>query len=159
MGPEGLRMVAETSVLNHNYLDKLLMEVQGVSRPYGKGKRRLEQARYSLEQLRQDTGVGTEAVRDRMVDFGIQSYWMSHHPWIVPEPFTPEACETYSMKDCDYWAAVIKKISKEAYKNPEKVISAPHAQAIKKIKNLSMLDEPEKCSVTWRSYKRKKRKK
>ena len=159
MGPEGLRMVAETSVLNHNYLDKLLMEVPGVSRPYGKGKRRLEQARYSLEQLRQDTGVGTEAVRDRMVDFGIQSYWMSHHPWIVPEPFTPEACETYSMKDCDYWAAVIKKISKEAYENPEKVISAPHAQAIKKIKNLSMLDEPEKCSVTWRSYKRKKRKK
>ena len=44
-----------------------------------------------------------------MVDFGIQSYWLSHHPWVVPEPFTPEPCETYSKADLDEWAAVIKK--------------------------------------------------
>jgi glycine dehydrogenase subunit 2 len=156
MGPDGLRMVAETSVINHNYLDKLLMEIPGVSRPYGKDKRRLEQARYSLEKLYQDTGVGTEAVRDRMVDFGIQSYWMSHHPWIVPQPFTPEACETYSKKDIEYWAAVIRKIAEEAYESPEKVMTSPHCQAVKKIKNHEMLEESEKCSLTWRAYLKKK---
>ena len=115
MGPEGLKEVAEISVLNNNYLDNLLMAVEGVSRPYAEGHRRLDQVRYSLEQLKEDTGVGTEALRDRMVDFGIQSYWMSHHPWVVPEPFTPEPCETYSKADLDEWAAVIKKGSDEAY--------------------------------------------
>jgi len=67
------------------------MAVKGVSRPYAEGHRRLDQVRYSLEQLKEDTGVGTEAIRDRMVDFGIQSMWMSHHPWVVPEPFTARA--------------------------------------------------------------------
>ena len=80
MGPRGLKEVAEISVLNNNYLDNLLMAVKGVSRPYAEGHRRLDQVRYSLEQLKEDTGVGTEALRDRMVDFGIQSFWMSHHP-------------------------------------------------------------------------------
>ena len=96
MGPDGLREVAEISVLNNNYLDRLLLGVKGVSRPYAEGHRRLDQVRYSVETLKEETGVGTEDVRDRMVDFGIQSMWMSHHPWVVPEPFTPEPCETYS---------------------------------------------------------------
>ncbi len=109
MGPEGLKEVAEIAVLNNNYLDNLLMAIPGVSRPYAEDHRRLDQVRYSLEKLKEDTGVGTEALRDRMVDFGIQSYWMSHHPWVVPEPFTPEPCETYSKADLDEWAAVIKK--------------------------------------------------
>jgi glycine dehydrogenase subunit 2 len=158
MGPDGLKMVAETSVINHNYLDKLLMEIRGVTRPYASAKRRLEQARYSLEKLVQDTGVGTEAVRDRMVDFGIQSYWMSHHPWIVPEPFTPEACETYSKEDIEYWAAVIRRIAEEAYETPDVVLSAPHCQAVTRIKNHDILETPERCSVTWRAYLKKKKK-
>ena len=59
---------------------------------------------------------------------------MSHEPWIVPEPFTPEAGEMYSKEDLDYWIAVIAKISEEAYANPELVKSAPHKQAIAQIK-------------------------
>ena len=156
LGPDGLRLVSETAVINHNYLDKLLMKIPGVTRPYGPDKRRLEQARYSLEKMYKDTGVGTIEVRDRMVDFGIQSYWTSHHPWIVPHPFTPEACETYSREDIECWAAVIAQISKEAYENPQIVMNAPHTQAIRKMINLEQLEEPEKCSLTWRAYKRKK---
>ena len=134
MGPEGLKEVAEISVLNNNYLDNLLMAIKGVSRPYAEGHRRLDQVRYSLEQLKEDTGVGTEALRDRMVDFGIQSMWMSHHPWVVPEPFTPEPCETYSKDDLDEWAAVIKKGSDEAYADPQFVLDAPHAQPIDQLR-------------------------
>ncbi len=155
MGPEGLKAVAEISVINNNYLDKLLMGVRGVSRPYAEGHRRLDQVRYSLEQLQKDTGVGTEAVRDRMVDFGIQSYWMSHHPWVVPEPFTPEPCETYSKADLDEWAAVIQKASDEAYSDPEKVLQAPHNQTIAKMQRLEALEDPQQWAFTWRAYKRK----
>jgi len=155
MGADGLRTVAETSVLNNNYLDKLLMEIKGISRPYAEGKRRLEQVRYSLEQLKEDTGVGTEDVRNRIIDYGIQAYWMSHHPWIVPEPFTPEPCETYSKADCDYWAAVMRQVLKEAYENPEFVMNAPHHQAIGKIKDPSVAEDPKKWAMTWRAYQKK----
>ena len=155
MGPEGLKEVAEISVLNNNYLDRLLMAVRGVSRPYAEGHRRLDQVRYSLEQLKEDTGVGTEAVRDRMIDFGIQSYWMSHHPWVVPEPFTPEPCETYSRDDLDEWAAVIKLASDEAYANPATVIDAPYRQPIGHMRRLEALEDPEQWAFTWRSYKKK----
>ena len=88
-----------------------------MTKPYDE-KRRLDQVRYSLQELKEDTGVGTHEVQDRMVDFGIQSYWMSHHPFIVPEPFTPEPCETYSREDLDYWATVIEQACEEAYADP-----------------------------------------
>ncbi len=155
MGAEGLREVAEISVLNNNYLDRLLMGVRGVSRPYAEGHRRLDQVRYSLAQLKEDTGVGTEAVRDRMIDFAIQSYWMSHHPWVVPEPFTPEPCETYSKADLDEWAAAIRKISDEAYSTPETVLNAPHAQPIGPMRRLEALEDPKQWAFTWRAYKKK----
>jgi len=155
LGPEGLREVAEISVLNSNYLDRLLMGIRGVSRPYAEGHRRLDQVRYSLHALKEETGVGTEDVHDRMVDFGIQSYWMSHHPWVVPEPFTPEPCETYSKADLDEWAAVIKKISDEAYADAESVKSAPHASSMSRMTRLEALEEPEQWAFTWRAYRRK----
>mgnify|MGYP000889422891 CR=1 FL=1 len=155
LGPEGLKEVAEISVLNNNYLDNLLMAVKGVSRPYAEGHRRLDQVRYSLEQLKEDTGVGTEALRDRMVDFGIQSYWMSHHPWVVPEPFTPEPCETYSRADLDEWAAVIKKGSDEAYADAQFVLDAPHAQPIDQMRRTEAMEDPDQWAFTWRKYKRR----
>jgi glycine dehydrogenase subunit 2 len=155
MGPEGLREVAEISVLNNNYLDNLLMAIRGVSRPYAEGHRRLDQVRYSLETLKQETGVGTEEVRDRMVDYGVQSFWMSHHPWVVPEPFTPEPCETYSRDDLDEWAAVIKRVSDEAYADAASVKSAPHSSSISKVKRVEAFEQPDQWAFTWRAYKRK----
>lgn len=155
LGPEGLREVAEIAVINNNYLDKLLLGIRGVTRPYAQGHRRLDQVRYSLEQLQKDTGVGTEAVRDRMIDFGIQSFWMSHHPWVVPEPFTPEPCETYSRADLDEWAAVIRLVSDEAYANADTVLAGPQHQPIAKMKRLEALEDPKQWAFTWRAYKRK----
>jgi glycine dehydrogenase subunit 2 len=155
MGPDGLKEVAEISVLNNNYLDNLLLAVRGVSRPYAEGHRRLDQVRYSLEGLKEATGVGTEDIHDRMVDFGIQSFWMSHHPWVVPEPFTPEPCETYSKEDLDEWAAVIKKASDEAFENPEFVKAAPHRSSAAKVARVEAMEEPDQWSLTWRGYQRK----
>jgi glycine dehydrogenase subunit 2 len=155
LGAEGLRTVSEISVLNNNYLDKLLLEIKGVSRPYAEGKRRLEQARYSLGKLKEDTGVGTEAVRYRFSDYGIQGFWMSHHPWIVPEPFTPEPCETYSKEDIEYWAAALRKVVEEAYEDPEFVLKAPYNQVVKQMTDLSILDDPKRWAPTWRAYKKK----
>ena len=157
MGPQGLKMAAQISVLNNNYLDKLLLGIEGVSRPYAPGRRRLEQARYSLKDLKEKTGVGTAEIRNRLSDFGIQGYWMSHHPWIVAEPFTPEPCESYSKEDIEYWAATLAQCVKEANENPDYVMSAPHAMANTKALDESVAEDPERWACTYRAYIKKKK--
>ena len=155
MGAEGLLETARTSVINNNYLAKMLMAIPGVVRHYAEGKFRLEQTRYSWEKLTEDTGVETLDIQRRMVDYGLQSFFMSHHPWIVPEPFTPEFCESYSVDDMEYWAAALKQISDEAYTNPEIIKTSPHNAPIH-VANYEGLDDPNKWAMTWRAYLKKK---
>jgi glycine dehydrogenase subunit 2 len=154
MGAEGLVEVARTSVLNNNYLTKMLEQIKGTKRYYAPGKYRLEQERWSWEKLTEDTGVGTLDIQRRMVDYGLQSFFMSHHPWVVPEPFTPEFCESYSIDDMEYWCAVLEKISDEAYSDPELVKSSPHRAPIHLVK-YEDLDKPDKWAMTWRAYLKK----
>ena len=92
---------------------------------------RLEMTRYSLGAAeRGDRRRPSIDVQNRMVDFGIDAFWLSHEPWLVPEPFTPEAGEMWSKEDIDYWIDVLAQISDEAYADPELVKTAPHNQAI-----------------------------
>lgn len=154
MGAEGLKKVSETSVINTNYLIKKMSNILGVTMAYPKQNIRLDQVRFSLEKLKKDSGVGTEDIARRMIDFGIQEYFTSHHPWVVPEPFLPEPCETYSKKDIDYWVSIIKYVCEEAYANPEIARTAPHNQSTSKI-NQGILNDPNNWAMTWRAYVRK----
>ena len=154
LGPRGLREVSEIAVLNNNYLMKKLLAIRGVTMPY-KERRRLDQVRFSVQQMKEETGVGCFELQDRQVDFGVQSVWTSHHPFIVPEPFTPEPCETYSREDLDYWAQTVEQVSREAYSDPDVVRSAPHNQPIAKMRGLEACEDPEKWAMSWRAYRRK----
>jgi len=153
LGAKGLREVAEIAVLNNNYLLNKVLEIKGVSAPYAEGKRRIEQVRYSWEELMMDTGVRSEEAGLRAADFGLH-YWTSHHPWIVPEPCTLEPTESYSKSDLDEYIEVLRHVSNEAYSNPEIVKTAPHNSSIHKIDH-GPLDDPSQWAVTWRAYKRK----
>lgn len=152
MGAKGLREAAEVSMINNQYLVEKVKKIRGVSLTYP--ARRVDQARWSLEQMKKDTGVGVTDVNRRVVDYGIQNYFMSHHPWLIPEPFTPEPAETYSKADIDYWCAVLEKISEEAYTDPELVKSAPHNSSIHKM-DWDGFNDPERWAMSWRAYKRK----
>ena len=156
IGADGIKEVSELSILNNNYLMKrLLTEVKGISAPYSKEKYRMEQVRYSWEKLKNDTGVGTSDVQRRTMDYGLQEYYESHPPYLVPEPYTPEPNETYSKDEIDEYAEIIKKVSEEAYENPEFVKKAPYNTPISLIPQPEITN-PEELIVTWRSYKRKK---
>lgn len=154
-GADGLREVSEISVLNSNYMEKKLRATRGVKVWYAEGKTRLEQVRYCWETMKEETGVGTEDVMRRMGDFGLQHYWTSHHPWVVPEPFTLEPCESYSKDDIDEYCAVMAQCSKEAYENPELIKNAPYNLPVHRVPAPS-IDEPERIAVTWRQYLKKK---
>jgi glycine dehydrogenase subunit 2 len=153
LGAQGLREVAEIAVLNNNYLLKKMLEIRGVGAPYAKGKRRIEQVRYSWEELARDTGVHSEELGVRAADFGIH-YWTSHHPFVVPEPCTLEPTESYSKDELDEYAAIIAHVAEEAYTNPELVKTAPHNSTIHTIDH-TPLDDPSQWAMTWRAYRRK----
>ena len=153
LGAAGLREVAEIAVLNNNYLQRQVLDIQGVSAPYAEGKRRIEQVRYSWEELTHDTDVHSEEIGVRMADFGTH-YWTSHHPFVVPEPMTLEPTESYSRADLDEYAAMLRTVAGEAYSDPETVRTAPHRSTIHQI-DQSWFDDPERWAVTWRAYRRK----
>jgi len=153
LGADGLRKVAETAVLNNNYLLARVLEIRGASVPYATGRRRIEQVRYSWEQLHADTGVHTEDIAARVADFG-SHYWMSHHPYVVPEPMTLEPTESYSREDLDEYAAILAEIAREAYEEPETVLTAPHRSTVHRIDH-EPLDDPARWAITWRAYRRK----
>jgi glycine dehydrogenase subunit 2 len=155
MGKDGIDEASDISVLANNYMDAKLGRIKGLSRSNPHITRhRMEMTRWSLGKLKEDTGCGTVEVANRMADYGVDPYWMSHEPWVVPEPFTPEAGEMYSKEDLDYWIAVIAKISDETYADPALVKSAPHNQVIAQIKT-DALNDPKKWAITWRAYLRK----
>jgi glycine dehydrogenase subunit 2 len=153
MGSRGLREVAEVSMINNQYLSEKVKKLKGVTLPFG--GRRLDQARWSLEKLKKDTGIGVNDVNRRIVDYGVQSMFTSHHPWVIPEPFTPEPCETYSKRDIDYWVSVLKTVLEEAYDNPDLVKNAPHRSSNHKVKS-EPFNDPEKWAMSWTAYKRKR---
>ena len=159
MGAQGIEEAAEISVLANNYMEKRLLKIKGITKSNSHilGPR-MEMTRYSIEKVTKDTGITVDDLSNRMVDFGIDAPWLAHHPWLVPEPFTPEAGENYSKEDLDYWIDVVEEVIREAYENPEIVKNAPHRQAISKI-NAGTLEEPESWAMTWRAYLRKKAKK
>ena len=157
MGAEGIDEASDISVLVSNYMAAQLLEIRGItkSHPNIDGPR-MEMTRFSAQTLREETGVGVFDIQNRMVDFGIDLFWLSHHPLLVEEPFTPEAGETWSKEEVDYWIAVLVQIADEAYSNPELVKKAPHNQASYQART-EWVDDPARWATTWRAFKRKHR--
>ena len=153
LGAAGLREVAEIAVLNNNYLLKKILQIPGISAPYAAGKRRIEQVRYSLKELYDETGIHSEQVGLRAADFGVH-YWTSHHPYVVPEPCTLEPTESYSRDELDEYAAIIAHVSQEARTDPELVKTAPHNSTVHTIDH-AVFDDPDRWAITWRAYLRK----
>ena len=157
MGAEGISRAADISVLANNYMERRLLSIRGVtkSQPHLTAPR-LEMTRYSLETVERDTGITVFDVQNRMVDFGIDAFWLSHEPWLVPQPFTPEAGEMWSKEDIDEWIDVLAHVVDEAYTDPEIVRTAPHNQAIRRL-GATDLNDPANWATTWRAHVRKRR--
>ena len=153
LGAEGLREVARIAVLNNNYLMKRVLQLRGASAPYAPGRPRIEQVRYSWDQLVHDTGVTSQDVGMRTSDYGVH-YWTSHHPFVVPSPFTLEPTESYTQRELDEYADILEHVVEEAYTEPEIVKTAPHKSSIHRVRQ-EVLKDPAQWAMTWRAYRRK----
>jgi glycine dehydrogenase subunit 2 len=154
LGARGLREVASVAVLNNNYILSKLLKIPGLSAPFVHGHPRIEQVRYSWEELTSETGVSSYDIGIRAADYGMH-YWTSHHPQVVLEPCTIEPTESYSQRELDEYASVITKVAEEAHSDPEMVRRAPHNSTIHRIDDQTSLEDPAEWAMTWRAYRKK----
>jgi glycine dehydrogenase subunit 2 len=151
MGTDGLRAASEWAVINNNYLIRKLLEVRGVDISFP-NRRKLQEARFTLKKLFDETGVSTTDVNYRLADFGVAAYFESHMPRIIDEPMTPEPTEGQSREDLDRFINAFHQISEEAYTTPEIVNTAPHRCIIRReIHDYKSLTE---VPFTWRAWKK-----
>ena len=127
LGSEGLRAVAETAVLNNNYMlhnigGSRARPSPGLRTPTRSWSRSLQR-----EPLYEETGVASHDVMNRMVDFGVQHYMESHVPMLVPQPFTLEPGESLTVDEMDHVLDALRRIAEEARTAPERVKAAPHS--------------------------------
>ena len=127
------QQAADISVLANNYMETRLLAIRGVtkSQPHLTAPR-LEMTRYSLEAVERETGITVFDVQNRMVDFGIDAFWLSHEPWLVPAPFTPEAGEMWSKEDSTS-GSTSSPTCRRGLLGPGIVRTAPHNQAIRRL--------------------------
>jgi glycine dehydrogenase subunit 2 len=154
-GAEWLKRAAEISVLNNNYLLAQMLEINGVTAPFGDGSPRIDQVRYSWDELAKETGFTSEDLARRAVDFGMH-FFLSHHPFVVPNPATVEPTESATMADLDNHAARWVQLAHEARHRSELIETAPRNTPIHAI-DPSPLDDPGAWAITWRAYLRKHR--
>jgi len=143
LGPEWIPEVAATAVMNNNYVQQRMEALRGFAVSFPDNtERRLDVVRYSLEELKEATGFGSEELNNRVPDFGIPAHWTSHHPFTSVEPLTLEPTESFSRAELDELTDVYERIVEEAYESPATIAQAPHRSSVAQMR-FEAVDESE----------------
>jgi len=153
LGAEGLEEIAEVSVLNANYLAKKLSQVRGFELPYDKQALRKHECVLSAKTLTQETGVRALNVSKRMLDYGVHAP-TTYFPLIVDEALMIEPTESFEKEEMDKFVEIMKKISQEAYLNPNIVLNAPQNTASNKLDEVKA-SHPKTMALSWKMYLKK----
>lgn len=155
LGGEGLKDVAEVSVLNANYLSRKLKDVKGLTLPYDSEKPRKHECVFSAKRLKDETGVSAANIAKRLLDYGLHAPTI-YFPLIVDEALMIEPTESFEKEELDRFADTMHKIGEEAYANPETVLKAPHNTAVSKLDEVKA-SHPRTMALSWRMYQTKKK--
>ena len=136
-GPDGLRTLSETAVLNANYLKALLSDVFDLAYD------RSCMHEFVLSGRRQKTrnGVRTLDIAKRLLDFGIHPPTI-YFPLIVDEAIMIEPTESESRATLDHFVAVMRQIARECEAAPELVREAPQHQAVGRLDEVTAARKP-----------------
>jgi glycine dehydrogenase subunit 2 len=150
LGFEGLKEVAEVSVLNANYLMKKLKAIKGLTLPYNSEKARKHECVFSAKPLKNETGVSALNIAKRLLDYGLHAPTI-YFPLIVDEALMIEPTETFEKEELDRFAEAMRKICEEAYTTPETVLKAPHNTAVSRLDEVKA-SHPKTMVLSWRMY-------
>jgi len=152
MGGDGLRRVAEMSVLASNYLLRKIEKLRGVSLPFDPKRPRKHEFVVSLKPLYRETGVRAIDVAKRLLDHGYHAPTI-YFPLIVDEAFMVEPTETESKREIDGFYEALRNVLDEAYRDPEKVKNAPYNMAVGRVDEVRA-SRPKTMIPSWRVYRR-----
>lgn len=127
LGPEGVREIAETAVLNANYIRKSLESDYYLK--YATAT--LHECVFS-DKFQKEHGVSNLDIAKRLIDMGLHPPTMSF-PLIVHGALMIEPTETESKRDLDRFIEAMKAIAKEAVEDPEVLHAAPHATYVRRL--------------------------
>jgi glycine cleavage system P protein (glycine dehydrogenase) subunit 2 len=123
-GPDGLRHVSNSAVLNANYVMRALQEYYDL--PFD----RTCMHEFVFSANRQKAlGVRALDISKRLLDFGIHPP-TNYFPLIVPEALMIEPTETETKETLDEFIAIMRQIAEEAKHQPELVLEAPHITVV-----------------------------
>ena len=154
LGVEGLEEVAEVSVLNANYIAKKLAKIRGFNLPFNEKTPRKHECVFSAKQLKNETGVQALNVAKRLLDYGLHAPTM-YFPLIVEEALMIEPTESFEKEELDKFIEALKKISEEAYSQPEKVLNAPYNTSVGRVDEVRA-SHPRTMALSWRMYLKRK---
>lgn len=127
MGPDGLKTVSETAVLNANYILNGLRDFYSL--PYNKTC--MHEVVFS-GQRQKDSGVSTLEIAKRLLDFGFHPPTI-YFPMIVKEAFMIEPTETENRETLDAFIDAMIQIANEVLTSPETVRDAPHNTPVSRL--------------------------
>lgn len=144
LGAAGLRQVAETAVLNANYL--LARLHPHYDRPFD----RLCKHEFVIAGTRQKrlTGVTTRDIAKRILDYGFHAPTI-YFPLIVEEAIMVEPTETESKQTLDEFTDAMIAIDREAREQPELVKTAPHTTVVRR---LDEVRAARQLDLRWRPH-------
>jgi len=136
LGPKGLREVAETAVLNANYIRKSLEGVYYLKYTTPS----MHECVFS-DKFQKDAGVTNLDISKRLIDFGLHPPTMSF-PLIVHGALMIEPTETESRRDLELFIEAMKRIAAEAKENPDLLRTAPHVTYVRRLDEVKAAKTP-----------------
>ncbi len=145
LGPDGLKAVAETAVLNTNYVLSRILERSKFELPFS--RKRKHEFVLSAKRINEQTGVRALDIGKRMLDFGLHSPTV-YFPQIVDEAMMVEAPETESLRDLDELVEAFLKAAKEAETDPDRLRNSPHNTSVGRIDEVKA-SRPKTLTLKW----------
>jgi glycine dehydrogenase subunit 2 len=136
-GPDGLRTLSETAVLNANYLKAQLSDVFDLA--YDRSC--MHEFVLSARRQKAAHGVRTLDIAKRLLDFQIHPPTI-YFPLIVDEAIMIEPTESESRATLDHFVAVMRQIARECEDTPEVVREAPQHQAVGRLDEVTAARKP-----------------
>lgn len=135
-GHYGLRKIAETAVVNANYLKTKIAPYLTTPYPQYCMHEFVVQADNYLEK-----GIRALDLAKRMLDYGVYAPTI-YFPLIVKECMLIEPTESESKATLDHFIEIVKQIVEEVKKTPELVKAAPHTLSVSRLDEVQAARKP-----------------
>jgi len=145
LGIEGLESVAETAVLNTNYVLAKIMKSGIFDLPFNRPRK--HEFVLSGKRLSEKTGVRVLDIAKQMLDEGVHAPTI-YFPLVVDEAVMVETPETESLYDLDLFVDALLSAAKNAEANPSAVKGAPLNTSVGRIDDVKA-SHPKTLRLKW----------